>query len=158
MPQPEPKTRPGLLAIDRALVRGDMEGVKHALFALDDTERRILEEQMGPAALARAYRSARSRRRGPGLGRVVVLPGLMGTQLDSVDADGASDRIWVNYFRIAQGRMDELQLGLDGLPLSPRHTVKTHGLYKLYLPLLLALEEHWQVRPFGYDWRADVSL
>ncbi|HEY6552155.1 MAG TPA: hypothetical protein VI669_02315, partial [Vicinamibacteria bacterium] len=158
MPQPEPKPRPGLLAIDQALARGDMEGVKHALFALDDEERRILEEQIGSVALARAYRSARSRRRGPGLGRVVVLPGLMGTQLDSVDADGDSDRIWVNYFRIVQGRMDELALGLDGLPLSPRHTIKTNGLYKVYLPLLLALEEHWQVRPFGYDWRIDVSI
>ncbi len=158
MATPEPTPRPGLAAIDRGLTLGNMEAVKRALFELDDDERRILEAQIGPEALARSYRSARSRRRGPGLGRVIVLPGLMGTQLDSVNAGGDSDRIWVNFFRIFAGRMDELKLGLDGLPLPPPHTVKTSGLYKDYLPLLLALDEHWQVRPFGYDWRVDIDL
>ncbi|HSD29048.1 MAG TPA: hypothetical protein VLL75_17240, partial [Vicinamibacteria bacterium] len=151
--------RPGLRAIDHALAQGDLEAVKRALFELDDAERRILEAQMGRDALARAFRSARSRRRGPGLGRVVVLPGLMGTELDSVDEKGDPDKIWVNLFRIAQGRLDELKLTLDGRPLSPAHVVRTAGLYKkVYLPLLLALDEHWDVRPFGYDWRMDVDL
>jgi pimeloyl-ACP methyl ester carboxylesterase len=158
MATPEPTPRPGLAAIDRGLALGNMEAVKRALFELDDEQRRILEAQIGGEALARSYRSARSRRRGPGLGRVVVLPGLMGTQLDSVDAGGDSDRIWVKFLRIIAGRMGDLKLGLDGSPLPPPHTIKTSGLYKDYLPLLLALDEHWQVRPFGYDWRVDVDL
>jgi len=150
---------PGLRAIDQALGAGDLEAVKNALFSLDDHERRLLEAQMGKDALDRALRSARSRRRGPGLGRVVVLPGLMGTQLESVDPRGDADRIWVNFFRMIQGRLDELKLDLDGRPLPPPHTVRPGGLYKkVYLPLLLALDERWQVRPFGYDWRIDIDL
>src|SRR5688572_29844827 len=103
--QVDRQRRPGLAALEDALGAGDIEQVRQELLVLDAEERAILEAQMGPEALASAYRQARSRRRGPGLGRVIVLPGLMGTELDSVDSDGDSDLVWVNYFRIFQGRL-----------------------------------------------------
>jgi pimeloyl-ACP methyl ester carboxylesterase len=132
--------------------------VRQELLVLDAEERAILEAQMGPEALASAYRQARSRRRGPGLGRVIVLPGLMGTELDSVDADGDSDLVWVNYFRIFQGRLADMRLTDTGESPTPPPGIRPKQLYKkVYLPILLALQARWQTRPFPYDWRVDVD-
>ena len=33
------------------------------------------------------------------LGKVLVLPGIMGTELDAVDAKGDSDRVWLELRR-----------------------------------------------------------
>jgi pimeloyl-ACP methyl ester carboxylesterase len=149
---------PGLAALDDALAAGDLEDARSALLALDEDERAILEAQMGPDALAGAYRQARNRRRGPGLGRVVVLPGLMGTELDSVDANGGADLVWVNYFRIFRGRMEDMRLTPNGDPPAPPPSIRPKQLYKkVYLPLLMALQARWQTRPFAYDWRIDVD-
>jgi hypothetical protein len=149
---------PGLAALDDALAAGDVEAAREALLLLDPEERAILEAEMGPGALAGAYRLARSRRRGPGLGRVIVLPGLMGTELDSVDASGDADLVWVNYFRIFAGRMADLQLTDSGDPPAPPPAIRPKQLYrKVYLPILLALQARWQTRPFPYDWRVDVD-
>jgi pimeloyl-ACP methyl ester carboxylesterase len=150
--------RPGLASLDDALASGDLEDARSALLGLDVEERKILEAQMGPEALASAYRQARSRRRGPGLGRVVLLPGLMGTDLDSVDASGDSDHVWVNYLRLFQGRMEDLRLSPSGDPPAPPPTIKPKQLYKkVYLPMLMALQARWQTRPLPYDWRIDVD-
>ena len=156
--QTDPNRHPGLADLDRALATGDVEGARQALLLLNDHERALLAEEIGPAALQAAYRGARSRRRGPGLGRVMVLPGLMGSELDSVDAGGDSDLIWVNFFRIIDGRMADLRLTPNGDPPSPPPTVKVKQVYKkVYLPILMALQARWQTRPFPYDWRRDVD-
>jgi len=150
--------RPGLAALDDALAARDVGAAREAMLLLDADERAILEAEMGAAALANAYRLARSRRRGPGLGRVIVLPGLMGTELDSVDASGDADLVWVNYFRIFAGRMADMQLTDSGDPPAPPPTIRPKDLYrKVYLPILLALEARWQTRPFPYDWRVDLD-
>jgi pimeloyl-ACP methyl ester carboxylesterase len=154
---PSYRNRPGLAAFDRALAAGDVEAGRSALFALTPQEREILAAQLGDEGLARLYQSARRGRRGPTLGRVIVLPGLMGTQLDSVDAGGESDRVWVNLFRIFRGRLDELRLSLDGAPLPPPHTVRTASIWPLYAHLLLELQTRWQTRPFPFDWRLDID-
>jgi hypothetical protein len=114
---------------------------------------------VGRDALGSAYRHARSRRRGAGLGRVIVLPGLMGTELDSVDADGDSDHVWVNYFRIFQGRLEDTRLTPNGDPPAPPPTIKLKGIYKkAYLPILMVLQARWQTRPFpttgAWTWTA----
>jgi pimeloyl-ACP methyl ester carboxylesterase len=150
--------RPGLAALDDALAARDVEAAREALLLLDPEERAILEAEMGAGALAGAYRLARSRRRGPGLGRVIVLPGLMGTELDSVDASGDADLVWVNYFRIFAGRMADLRLTDAGDPPAPPPTIRPKQLYRsVYLPILLALQARWQTRPFPYDWRVGVD-
>jgi pimeloyl-ACP methyl ester carboxylesterase len=150
--------RPGLAALDDALAARDVEAAREALLLLDAEERAILEAEMGPGALGSAYRLARSRRRGPGLGRVVVLPGVMGSELDSVDARGDADLVWVNYFRIFAGRIADLQLTDAGDSPPPPPTIRPKQLYrKCYLPILLALQARWQTRPFPYDWRVDID-
>ena len=149
--------RPGLAAFDRALAAGEVEAARAALFALAPEERQILAAQLGDEGLARLYQSARRARRGPTQGRVIVLPGLMGTQLDSVQPGGDADRVWVNVFRIFTGRLDELRLSLDGAPLPPPHTVRTASIFPLYAHLLLELQTRWQTRPFPFDWRLEVD-
>ena len=151
------RNHPGLAAFDRALAAGDAEAARSALFALTPPEREILAAQLGDEGLARLYQSARRGRRGPTLGRVIVLPGVMGTQLDSVDAGGESDRVWLNLFRIFTGRLDELRLSLDGAPLPPPHSVRTASIFPAYAHLLLELQTRWQARPFPFDWRLDID-
>ena len=147
----------GLSALDSALSEGKTEEARRALLALGDDERAILAEYFGDEGLKDLYRAATRRRRGPALGRVVLLPGLMGSNLDAVDASGGADRIWVNLFRIFGGRMRELQLGEDGQPLPPPPTIRATGIHSgTYLKLLFELQAHWDAIPFGYDWRADV--
>jgi len=156
--QTDRQRRPGLAALDEALAAGDVEGAREALLLLDSDERAILEAEMGPGVLGSAYRLARSRRRGPGLGRVIVLPGLMGSELDSVDASGDADLVWVNYFRIFAGRMADMQLTDAGDWPAPPPTIRPKQLYRsVYLPMLLALQARWQARPFPYDWRVDID-
>ena len=139
--QTDPNRHPGLTDLDHALAVGDVEGARQALLLLNDHERALLTEEIGPMALESAYRGARSRRRGVGLGRVMVLPGLMGTEFDSVDASGDSDLVWVNFFRIFDGRMADLRLTPNGDPPSPPPTVKIKEVYrKVYLPLLMTLQ------------------
>ena len=154
---PSLRSRPGLAAFDRALAAGDVEAARSALFALAPEEREILAAQLGDEGLARLYQSARRGRRGPTQGRVIVLPGLMGTQLDSVDPDGDGDRVWVNMFRIFSGRLDELRLSLDGGPLPPPHSVRTASIFPDYAQLLLELQTRWQTRPFPFEWRLDID-
>jgi pimeloyl-ACP methyl ester carboxylesterase len=154
----DPARRPGLAALDDALAARDVEAAREALLLLDPDERAILESEMGKGALGSAYRLAQGRRRGPGLGRVIVLPGIMGTELDSLGASGNADLVWVNYFRILAGRLGDLQLTDAGESPSPPPTIRPKQLYrKCYLPMLLALQARWQTRPFPYDWRADLD-
>ena len=50
--------RPGLAALDDALAARDVEAARESLLLLDAEERAILESEMGPGALAGAYRLA----------------------------------------------------------------------------------------------------
>jgi pimeloyl-ACP methyl ester carboxylesterase len=154
---PSYRNRPGLAALERALAAGDIEAARSALFALTPEERQILAAQLGDEGLGRLYQSARRARRGPTHGRVIVLPGLMGTQLDSVDAGGDAARVWVNMFRIFTGRLDELRLTLDGAAHPPPHTVHPASIFPEYAHLLLELQTRWQTRPFPFDWRIDID-
>ena len=141
-----------------ALDRGDLDAVRRILLELDGEEQRLLEQEMGAAAFERARRSAaRGRRRGK-LGRVLVLPGIMGTELDSVDRKGDVDRIWINFVRLIGGRIGDLELTPAGEPARPGFHVRPAGVHrKTYVPLLMELDTRWHVRPFPFDWREDID-
>ena len=101
--------------------------------------------------------ASRGRRRGK-LGKVIVLPGIMGSELDSVDAKGDADRIWLNFPRLLGGRIRDLELAADGSPAPQGVHVRTAGLHrKTYLAMLLELDTRWIVRPFPFDWREDID-
>jgi pimeloyl-ACP methyl ester carboxylesterase len=156
MPE-EPQT-PGLERLDAALAEGDMDRVRAALAELDARELQLLEQEIGTPALTRARRAAARSRRGARLGRVIVLPGVMGSLLDSVDGKGDADRIWINPIRLISGRIGDLRLTLEGEPAVDGMHVRPQGVYKkAYLPLLVELDTRWHVRPFPFDWREDID-
>ena len=149
---------PRLEALQEALDGGDLAAVRRLLVELDPDEQRLLEEEMGSGAFARARTTAARGRRSGKLGKVLVLPGIMGTELDSVDRKGDSDRIWINFIRLIAGRIADLELGEDGGPARPGTHVRVAGVHrKTYVPLLMELDARWDVRPFGFDWREDID-
>ena len=149
---------PRIHALQGALDRGDLNGVRRVLLSLDGREAKLLEQELGPEAFERSRRSAARGRRRAKLGKVVVLPGIMGTELDSVDRKGDVDRIWINFVRLFAGRIRELELTAAGEPARPGFQVRPAGLHrKTYLPMLLELDTRWHVRPFPFDWREDID-
>jgi pimeloyl-ACP methyl ester carboxylesterase len=90
---------------------------------------------------------------------VVVLPGIMGSELTSCH-HGKQARVWMNYLGILCGWLDRLQLAPDGRsPFNAEYDVFASGiLNKYYGELLIALSARWDVLPFFYDWRKDLDL
>jgi len=113
-------------------------------------------ERMHALALRRNVRRAMYRPRG----NVVVIPGIMGSELTTVDRRGDLDHVWVQIPRLIAGRLARLRLDEKGLAeLDPNYDVHATGILKKYYgELLLSLSEHWTVRAFWYDWRKDLNL
>jgi pimeloyl-ACP methyl ester carboxylesterase len=152
------RSTPGLDALQDALAAGDVASARRALLSLSGRELELFREEIGDEAAERAVRSAARGRRRAKLGRVIVLPGIMGSELDAVDRSGDADRIWLNFLRLIAGRIDDLELGDDGSAAKPGVHVRTAGVHrKTYVPLLMELDTSWHVRPFAYDWREDID-
>ena len=147
---------PGLDGLQEAMASGDMNAIRNALLRLTSDERGVLETRLGTEAVERLYEKGRKARRGRAAGRVIVIHGIMGARL-AADGTSDSDRIWLNYLRLARGRIRELELALDGKPANPAFKVRVDGMFPEYLPMLTELGEQWQVKPFAFDWRSDVD-
>jgi pimeloyl-ACP methyl ester carboxylesterase len=148
----------GLDRLQAAIDRRDLDDARRALLTLSEAEQQLLAEELGRDAFERArHAAARGRRRGK-LGKVIVLPGIMGSELDAVDATGDADRVWLNFIRLIAGRIEDLELRPDGSPVKPGVHIRPAGLHrKTYVPLLMELDTRWYVRPFAFDWREDVD-
>jgi pimeloyl-ACP methyl ester carboxylesterase len=86
-------------------------------------------------------------------GNVVILPGIMGSELSEYSGSSSS-RLWVNPIGIISGQLARLRLDVDG---RPEFDVRASGVVKLYYgELILALSERWNVQTFWYDWRRDM--
>ena len=107
---------PGLEALQNALADGDMDRVREVLVSLDKEDQDLLRQELGAQTFERTRRSATRSRRGAKKGKVLVLPGIMGSLLDVVDAKGEADRIWLSAINIIRGRIKELELTIDGEP------------------------------------------
>jgi hypothetical protein len=151
---PDPITHPHLAAVRKALAVGDMNALRAALADLDDEERRLLEVRLGPGGVDRLQASAQRRRRARSRGRVVVIHGIMGAQLDVVDASGVAELVWVSYWPLLRGRISDL--AVDGAGHSVNR-IALPGLFPDYLPMVTHLAEEWDVLPFAYDWRLDID-
>ena len=149
---------PGLEALQTALADGEMDGVREALVSLDKDEQALLRQELGPQTFERTRAAATRGRRGAKRGKVLVLPGIMGSLLDVVDRKGDADRIWLSPVNIIRGRMKELELTADAEQVKAGTHVRTAGVYReFYLPLLIELDNHWNVRPFAFDWREPID-
>jgi CHAT domain-containing protein len=93
--------------------------------------------------IARAVaRSASDERRKP---VVIVLPGIMGTELAIGD-----DRVWARLIALVRGGLGKLRIDAPGVaPGAP--------LARYYGELIEHLADSHRVVPFGYDWRRAVS-
>jgi len=92
-------------------------------------------------------------RKQPGLARVLVLPGIMGSRLGFPGRDDRPDEvIWIDPLAIESGRL--ARLALPG-----RRPVRALGVQLLkYLKLKLALEiAGFHVDFHAYDWRASID-
>lgn len=143
-------------SLQEALATGDMGQVRTALLALDQGQLAALTRRLGEEETQQLFRSVRNRRRGALRGRVIVIHGIMGGQLDSVKKSDA-DRVWLNYFRLFNGRISDFRLNDDGTPTDARFAIRVKGMFPEYLPLLNELAEQWDVLPFAFDWRLNID-
>ena len=143
-----------------ALDAGDMAALRAAVRGLDAEGQELLAQRLGGdevARLRRCVRRSRETERRASGGRVIVIHGIMGALLDVVDPDGDSDRVWLNYWRLFNGRIADLKLDEQGGPADPRKMVRVAGLFPEYLSLVMELDRRWKVRPFAFDWREDID-
>ncbi|HJQ68071.1 MAG TPA: CHAT domain-containing protein [Blastocatellia bacterium] len=91
-------------------------------------------------------------------GNVVVLHGMMGSELSVINPTSATELLWVSYWGLfGRESITRLMLGDDG----PRgdYEVRATGIMKKYYgELILALNERWNARAFWYDWRKDLNV
>jgi pimeloyl-ACP methyl ester carboxylesterase len=125
-------------------------------------EERVLRDYFGEERYRRlhamALRRNLTRGQAPDVrGNVVVIHGIMGSDLTEFAADGGGGRIWASVLRLARGHFGRLRLDEDGR--GARHDVRATGIMnKYYGELILALSRRWRVRPFWFDWRKDLNI
>lgn len=135
--------------VDERFAAGDLEGVRRAIATLPGPQLEELRRRVGDVALQSfAGRAAGE----PKQGTVFVVPGVMGSHLD-VGASRLRDHVWLNPLRLVAGEFARLRSGSR----ASGEAVAAAGLYRSYLPLVLALDERWDVVPVSYDWRQPLS-
>ncbi len=89
---------------------------------------------------------------------VLIVPGLLGTKLISVDGQGEREQIWLDADSILQGKLMRLQLAPGGqTQLDPAYKIEVGGVMKRYYgELMLALARSFRVETFAYDWRKSL--
>lgn len=127
-------------------------------------EERALRAHFGNARYERLHNLALKRPISRALrapeGRVVVIHGIMGSELTAFDRAGAGDQIWQKALRLLTGQIEKLRLTDDGyLEYDPKYEVRASGILKRYYgELQLKLATNWTVQAFWYDWRKDLDL
>jgi pimeloyl-ACP methyl ester carboxylesterase len=105
-----------------------------------------------------ARQAQATRTRAPRLGNVVILPGIMGSNLISSN-NGDDDLIWVNLMRIALGRVGRLRLTEDGTGDRDRNYQVSASIIdkRTYTRVMLKLSARWDIQPYAFDWRKDID-
>jgi pimeloyl-ACP methyl ester carboxylesterase len=112
----------------------------------------------------RALALALGTSRGPARarGNVVVLHGIMGSELTVFDEPNAPVLVWLSYLRLYSGWFARLRLDAAGEnPFEDGvhyHAEPTNILNKYYGELLLRLRQNWNTFPFCYDWRKTLAV
>jgi pimeloyl-ACP methyl ester carboxylesterase len=99
------------------------------------------------SALTRASRTTQ--------GNVVVLHGIMGSELTYYETDAHPDTIWLKIFRLIAGQFERLRVDDEGQSIS---RIQATGILKRYYgELLLSLMQSWNAHAFWFDWRLDIN-
>lgn len=142
----------------------DTEEFAEMLFKADADEERALKAYLGEERYRRmrslVLKQSVTRGLSNKLGNIVILPGIMGSNLSQLHADGTFEQLWLNIPRLAFGAVERLRLAEDGRAgFDPAWDVRPTGLMKrAYGELLLFLRGNWNVYPVWYDWRKDLML
>ena len=153
---------------ERALI-ARVEAADPAEFAeilrkLSEEEGRVLRTYFGAERLQsmRTLALQADLRRGPAekLGNVVVVPGIMASELVAVEPGGDRDLLWVSYPRLIAGQIDRLRLDPEGRAEAggPLQVQPVGIMKKYYGELILGLNRNWRVQAFAYDWRKDIDI
>lgn len=153
---PSTPSDPTLEHLRAQFAAGNVDGARRALLQLSPEARAELEARLGAPAVARMMQTSR-RSRGRINGRVVVIHGIMGGKLATIDASGDEDLVWVNLIRLTFGRIGDFALDANGDPVDPALRVVTRGLLDEYMALVLELGQRWEVLPVAFDWRLDID-
>ncbi|MDQ4070554.1 MAG: hypothetical protein M3203_13945, partial [Actinomycetota bacterium] len=141
-------TEDPLADVDERFAAGDLEGVRQAVAALPEAELAKLRSDVGDlpvdAFVSRGLKT-------PKAGVVFVLPGIMGSNLWADEGGGDRDRVWLNPLRLMKGDFARLRVA------GGQERIEAGGLYRGYLPLVMALDASWEVVPAGYDWRLPLE-
>ncbi|MFP5316695.1 MAG: CHAT domain-containing protein [Acidimicrobiia bacterium] len=147
---PAPAPAAGSLEeVDERFAAGDLEGVRRAIATLPGPQLEELRRLVGDVAIQSFAGRGPAE---PKEGTVFVVPGVMGSHLD-VTAARDRDHVWLNPVRLVAGEFARLRAGSR----TTGESVLPAGLYRSYLPLVLALDERWDVVPVSYDWRQPLS-
>jgi pimeloyl-ACP methyl ester carboxylesterase len=140
------------------------EALAHFLVALSPEESRALRVYLGVDGFRRLYLMAQKLATTRALrtpeGNVVVVPGIMGSELTAADVAQHQTLVWLSIPRIYAGWLSRLQLAADGeSQFDPAYTAfATNVLNKYYGELVLQLSQRWKARAFWYDWRKSLSI
>ena len=93
-------------------------------------------------------------------GNVVVIHGIMGSELSTFSQAGSANQIWVKALKIVGGALGRLELAQDGFKERDETCdVRATGILKRhYGDLLLSLSGTWRVRAFWFDWRKGLDV
>jgi pimeloyl-ACP methyl ester carboxylesterase len=90
---------------------------------------------------------------------VVVVPGLLGSELSSIDGSGNEERLWLSGRSVVDGALMRLRLAEDGLrQADPSYEIRVTGVLKrTYGEIMLSLAQRYNVHAFSYDWRRSLE-
>ncbi len=125
--------------------------------------KRTLRELLGDGPYERLVKRAKASRGGKRAAdrpNVVVLPGVMGSEL-SVGEEGSEWKLWVNYWWIYRGHLPVLKLSPSGTAPAggvAHEPISATGLLnEYYADIVFQLGESCNVRAFPYDWRLPLA-
>lgn len=112
---------------------------------LGEDYRRALRDALSGSARGTARRTA---------GTVILLHGILGSQIGKVNRSREWDIVWLNPLAIRDGNMSRLKLAAGASKYGAR------GLIPMFYALLWARLKYWYgftVKEFAYDWRLSVA-
>ncbi|GAB4558013.1 MAG: hypothetical protein Kow0047_02820 [Anaerolineae bacterium] len=133
--------------LERGLLEGDSD--VEAFFGPQEAAemRSLVTEATAPTRSATGPRPA-----------VVILPGIMGSLLQSIQ--GLIDLLWINPVAILRGRVSLLEMDPSGeRNADPRvHVAPTSLEMIYYTKIVLGLRKHVDLYQFPFDWRLDIRV
>ena len=152
---------------DAQLESAQPDALAKIILSSSTLHERWMRDYFGESRFQRLYSLAlrRQRRTRAMRGNVVVLPGIMGSELTLMQDHGTGTgrahhrQIWLKLWRLFRGDLRYLELKGSGESGISNQTVRATGMMqKHYAALQLSLAAEWNVRAFWFDWRKGLGI